>query len=86
MNDMENAQRTSFYHKGSKVGFGSYLPRDHDWWDEFGMRFRVEFSPGIEVRKLAMEFQDLRQIMAIMAEITAKFSGEGIDGFVVCCK
>ena len=42
-------------------------------WDDFVIRFRVEFSPMIEVQQLKREFQDLRQTTESVADITTMF-------------
>lgn len=42
-------------------------------WEDFVTRFRVEFALAIEVQQLVREFQDLRQIIETMVEITAIF-------------
>lgn len=41
---MENAQRVSFYPKGSKVAFTSCILKDgaHDWGEEVGNSLRAE--------------------------------------------
>ena len=42
-------------------------------WDDFVIRFMVEYAPTIDVKKLSRESPDLCQTTETMAEITAMF-------------
>ena len=47
-------------------------------WDEFVTRFRADLALAIETHQLMREFQGLRQMTEIVAEITAKFRESSI--------